>query len=52
MAEELLDRPDIIAILEQMGGERVTQVWQVAGFETPATWTAALTAFWSTDSCR
>lgn len=42
VAEEFLDRPDIVAVHQEVGGEGVAQVWQVAGLARPA----ARTAWW------
>ena len=43
MAEQFLDRTDVVAILEKVGGEDVTRSeWQVAGLWIPAANTARL----------
>jgi hypothetical protein len=52
MTEELLDGADVVALLQQMGGENeCRKVWHVAGLAMSALRTASLTARWRTDSC-
>jgi hypothetical protein len=45
MAQEFLDRPDIVTAFEQLSGKGSRNVWQVARFVNPAFVTASLTAF-------
>ncbi len=46
---ELLHRPDVVAIHQQVRGERV---WQVAGFTSSPAWTASWKALWRVRSYR
>jgi hypothetical protein len=36
MAQEFLNRADIVAVFQQMGGEALRKVWGVAGLVTAA----------------
>jgi len=42
--QQLLDRPDVVSVLEQVGGERVTECVAGPCFLMPAKATASLTA--------
>ena len=50
--EEFLNRADVVAVFEEVGRERVTEVWHFACLVIPARRTASFTARWGTDSCR
>jgi hypothetical protein len=52
VAEELLDGPDVAAILEQVCGERVPQRVRARPLVIPARQTACFAARCKTDSCR
>ena len=44
MAQQLLDGAYVVAVLQQVGGERVRKVRHVAGLAIPALRTASFTA--------
>jgi len=48
MSQQLLDGPDVMAVLQQMGGERMAQCVYCARLDSPASFDARLTAFCST----
>jgi hypothetical protein len=52
VAQQLLDRPNIIPILQQVGGKGVAKRAQLAGLEISAFSLASLKARCTTDSCR
>lgn len=50
--EQFLERPDVVARLKEVRGERMGDVWQLVGLAI-ADWRAdSLTAFSMTDSCK
>ena len=50
VAEQFLYGPNVLAGVEQVSRERVSEVWHVAGTGIPARRTASLTARCKTDS--
>jgi hypothetical protein len=52
VAEQFLDRADVVAAAEQMGGELCRSVWHVAGFAIPAFATASFIDRCTAVSCR
>jgi len=47
VAEEFLEGTDVIAALEQVGGEGMGRLWQVACFSMPAARTAEANSLWA-----
>jgi hypothetical protein len=52
VAEELLDRSDVVAAFEEVGGERVPEGVAGDALSMPETRAASATARWVTVSCR
>src|SRR2546426_1299485 len=52
VAEQLLDGPDVVTLLEQVGGKRVTEGVARGRLGNPGTADRILTARWRTDSWR
>ena len=52
MAEQLLDRPDVVAVIEKMRRERMPQRVTARVLVDPRFRTASLTARWTADSSR
>jgi hypothetical protein len=52
VTEQLLDRPDVVAVFKQVGRERVAERVAGGAFWDGLLWRASRTARWRTDSCR
>ena len=52
MAQQFLDRADVLAAFQEMGSEGMAKVWQLAALVTPASTTARFTAFCTTLGSR
>jgi hypothetical protein len=52
VAEQLLDCSDVVAALEAVRGEAVSQVWGVTSFVMSASIAAARVGRWMTVSCK